>query len=67
MRNAGGGHGNRQSALDGPHAAVEGQFADGGEILELLGQELPGGDEQAERDGQIESAGVFGQISREPD
>ena len=35
-----------------------------GEVGELLGQELPGGDEQPERDGQVERPGVLPQVGR---
>jgi hypothetical protein len=60
----GGGHGRGQGALDRADAAVEGQLAHGGEVLELLGQELAGGDEQAQGDGQVEAAGALGQVGR---
>ena len=35
-----------------------------GEVLQLLGQQLPGGDQQAQGDRQIEAAGVLAQIGR---
>ena len=58
------GHGHGQGALDRTDAAVQGQFADGGEIADLFGQHLSGGHEQAQGDGQIEAAGTFGQVGR---
>ena len=48
----------------GPDAAVEGQFAHGGEIAQLLGQQLSRGDEQSQGDRQIESAGIFAEVGR---
>ena len=60
----GGGHRHRQGALDRPDAAVEGQFADDGEVAQLLGQQLAGGDEQAQCDGQVEAASVFTEVGR---
>src|SRR6266545_3876336 len=60
----GGGHRDRQGALDGADAAVEGQFADRGEIAQLFGQELAGRDEQAQRDRQVEPTRVFSEVCR---
>ena len=57
-----GGHRHRQRALDRPDAAVEGQLADGGAVLQLFRQELPSGDQHAQRDRQVEAAGVFTEV-----
>ena len=59
-----GGHRHRQGALDRPDAAVQGQLADDGEVAQLFGQQLAGGDQQAQRDRQIEAAGVFAEVGR---
>jgi hypothetical protein len=43
----------RPQASRAPALAVEGLLADRGEIAQLLGPELLGGDEQAQRDRQV--------------
>jgi len=58
------GHRHRQRSLDGTDTAVERQFADHCAVAQLFGQQLAGGDEHAERDGQIEAAGVLAQVGR---
>ena len=58
----GGGHGQREGALDRPNIAVQGQLADGRELLEMLGKQLARGDQQPQRDGQIEAARILAQI-----
>jgi hypothetical protein len=55
-------HGAGQGPFDGPHAAIESELADDGAFLDLLGGESPHGDEHAQGDRQIETAGVFTQI-----
>ena len=47
---------------DRPHHAVERQFAHEREAVELLGRDLPRGDEDADRDGQVERARVLPQV-----
>ena len=64
MPRLGRGHRHRQRPLDRPHAAVEGQFAHDGEAVQLIGQQLAGRDQHAQRDRQIEAAGVLAQIGR---
>ena len=57
-------HRHRQRPAHRPHAAVEGEFADAGAVVELVGGELLRGEEQAERDGQVERPGVLAQVGR---
>lgn len=45
-----------------PHAAVEREFADGAERLDLLRLDLPRGHEDAERDGQVERAALLAKV-----
>jgi hypothetical protein len=53
----------RPTRVDRPDAAIEGQFADDGAVAELLGSELPGGDEEGQGDGQVEAAGILAQVT----
>jgi hypothetical protein len=54
------GHGERPGHR--PDGTVERQFAHGGEAVEFVRSDLPGGDEHAEGDGQVKRAGVLAQI-----
>ena len=57
-----GGHRHRQRALHRTHTAVECQFADESKIAQLLRQDLPRGDEQTKRNGEVETARCFGKV-----
>lgn len=56
--------GHRQDAPDRPDGPVQGQLADGGAIREVVRLDLPGGDEQAEGDRQVEGPGVLAEVGR---
>ena len=57
----------RQHAMDGTHTAVESKFAEQGEVAETYLLDLLGGDEDAERDGQVEGRSFFSAICRGED
>ena len=57
-------HRDRQGPADRPDGAVEGQFADGGVLRELLGQELPRGDEDTQGNGQVKGPALFADVGR---
>ena len=60
----GGGHRHRERALHRPRRAFERQLADDGVLLEQLRRKLPAAGEHAQRDRQVERAGVLGQLGR---
>jgi hypothetical protein len=52
----------RQRASHGSHVPCEAELAGEFETVEVLGRQLPGRNEDAERDRQIETARVFRKI-----
>ena len=57
-----GGQGDGQDALDRPDRPVQGELPDGRGVGQLVRLHLPGGDQQAEGDGQVERPGVLPQV-----
>ena len=60
----GGLQGHGQDPLDGTGLAGQGQLADDGERARPVKRDLPTAQEQAQRDRQVEPAGVFLQVGR---
>ena len=56
--------GDREDAADTPHAAVEGELADGGVPLELVVRHLARRREHGERDRQVEPGAFLAQLRR---
>ena len=56
--------GHREDSLDGPGLAGEGQFADDGVIAGPVERDLTAGQQQPQRDRQIEAVGVLLEIGR---
>jgi hypothetical protein len=57
-------HRHGQGTLDGPNTPVQGELTHGRKIAQLFGQELAGGNEQTQGDGQIKTTGIFLEIGR---